>query len=88
MGTKLLWNLATMMCPMIPHTTLNYDTTRFQFVSLVWLVFLFVQAAEGNFLFKLKTPFILKERLKLNLLINFRNTLQGSDALLSHLRFN
>ena len=45
MGTKLLWNLATMMCPMIPYTTFSYV----QLVSLVWLVFLSVQAGQEKF---------------------------------------
>ena len=45
MGTRLLWNLATMMCPMIPYTTFSYV----QLVSLVWLVFLSVQAGQEKF---------------------------------------
>ena len=81
MGTKLLWNLATMMCPMIPYTTFSL------FLSSDWCFFPSKQDRK-NFFLKLKTPLILKKRLKLNLLINFRNTLQGSHALLSFLRFD
>ena len=34
-----------MMCPMIPYTTFSYV----QLVSLVWLVFLSVQAGQEKF---------------------------------------
>ena len=76
MGSKLLCNLATIMCPMIPYTTFSF------FLSSDWCFFSSLQNRKIFFL-KLKTPFILKERLKLDLLINFRNTLQGSHALSS-----
>ncbi|KAM7431531.1 Protein deglycase DJ-1zDJ-1 [Porites harrisoni] len=55
MGTKLLWNLATMMCPMIPYTTFSL------FLSSDWCFFPSKQDRKIFFL-TLKTPLILKKR--------------------------